>query len=263
MRVRLTLQAKQNRSELPLNSNHAIAALIYHILGQASEEYAARLHDEGFADEGRRFKLFTFSRLLFRRSHVSGHRLVLDDPTLELLLSSPVNDFVEHFVTGLFQSEQFDIAGTPFILTAAETLAPPDFTTTTQTGDTVMNFRALSPITESARDESNRVRFLAPDEDWSDVIHRNLRRKYRALHGHDLAETSLRWQWDQDYLQRVTAQGRRASALVDINGIKVRGWLAPFTVEGSRELIELGYETGFGSRNSMGFGMAALSHDAT
>jgi CRISPR-associated endoribonuclease Cas6 len=37
----------------------------------------------------------------------------------------------------------------------------------------------------------------------------------------------------------------------------VRGWLAPFTVEGSKALIELGYETGFGSRNSMGFGMAA------
>jgi CRISPR-associated endoribonuclease Cas6 len=28
------------------------------------------------------------------------------------------------------------------------------------------------------------------------------------------------------------------------------------TVEGSTELIEIGYEAGFGARNSMGFGMA-------
>lgn len=47
--------------------------------------------------------------------------------------------------------------------------------------------------------------------------------------------------------------------LTDIRGIKVRGWLAPFTVEGSPELIELGYEAGFGSRNSMGFGMAEVA----
>jgi CRISPR-associated endoribonuclease Cas6 len=44
--------------------------------------------------------------------------------------------------------------------------------------------------------------------------------------------------------------------LADIHGTKIRGWLAPFTVEGSNELIRLGYETGFGARNSMGFGMA-------
>jgi CRISPR-associated endoribonuclease Cas6 len=38
-------------------------------------------------------------------------------------------------------------------------------------------------------------------------------------------------------------------------GIKVRGWLAPFAVEASKELIEIGYETGFGRSNAMGFGM--------
>jgi CRISPR-associated endoribonuclease Cas6 len=48
------------------------------------------------------------------------------------------------------------------------------------------------------------------------------------------------------------------SVLREIRGINIRGWLAPFTVEGSKELIELGYEAGFGSRNSMGFGMAEV-----
>lgn len=252
MRVRLTLQAGQPRAALPLNLNHALASLIYRILGQASAEFATHLHDEGFADvteEGRRFKLFTFSRLEFRRSHLSGGRLILDDPLIRLQLSSPVSDFVEYFVTGLFQCEEFHLTGTPFMLTEAETLPQPDFSVT-------RNFRALSPITETTRDEQNRIRYLSPDDDWSEIMQRNLLRKYRALHGHDPAETELRWQWDQDYLQKVEAQGKRASVLVDINGIKVRGWLAPFRVESSQELIALGYEAGFGSRNSMGFGMA-------
>jgi len=33
------------------------------------------------------------------------------------------------------------------------------------------------------------------------------------------------------------------------------GFLAPFTVIGSPELIRVGYEAGFGEKGSMGFGM--------
>lgn len=252
MRVKLSLRADTPRPTLPLNSNHAVAGLIYRTLGQSSADFAARLHDTGFADEHRRFKLFTFSRLAFRRSHVSENRLVLDDPAAELQLSSPVGEFIEHFVAGLFQGAEFHIAGCPFTLTGAETVAPPDLTERNM-------FRALSPITESVRDEQGRTRFLTPDEDWSEVMQRNLLRKYRALHGREPDDTRLIWRWDEASLKQVAAQGRRASVLSDINGIKVRGWLAPFSVEGSRELIKLGYEAGFGSRNSMGFGMADVA----
>ena len=63
MRVKLTLLATQQATTLPLNYNHAVASLIYDTLGHASAAFAARLHDEGFTSDGRRFKLFTFSRL--------------------------------------------------------------------------------------------------------------------------------------------------------------------------------------------------------
>jgi CRISPR-associated endoribonuclease Cas6 len=248
MRVQLTLNAIAPHTRLPLNTNYALAGLVYRILGTASEEFATRLHNEGFDTEGRKFKLFTFSRLDFRRSHRSAESIVLDDPAVRLLVSSPLAEFVECFVSGLFASESFQIAQARFVLTAAETIAPPNFAQAN-------SFQALSPITEAVRDEQGRVRFLGVDEDWSAVMQRNLTRKYRALYGTEPADTRLHWEWDQPYLQRITQQGRRASALVDINGIKVRGWLAPFRVEGSRELIALGYEAGFGSRNSMGFGM--------
>lgn len=248
MRVQLTLNAIAPNAHLPLNTNYALAALIYRVLGSASEAFATRLHNEGYSDEGRKFKLFTYSRLDFRRSHRSGETIVLDDPGVRLLVSSPVSEFIEYFVSGLFASETFQIARTQFVLTAAETIAPPDFAT-------INRFQALSPITESVRDEQGRVRFLHTDEDWSAVMQRNLLRKYRALYGTDPTDNTLRWEWDQAYLQRIATQGRRASALIDINSIKIRGWLAPFRVEGSQELIELGYEAGFGSRNSMGFGM--------
>lgn len=249
MRVKLTLQASKQATLLPLNYNHAVASLIYDTVGHASTDFATRLHDEGFSADGRRFKLFTFSRLIARRSRVKEDRLLLEDPLITLQISSPVADFIEHFVAGLFQTESFNIAGARFTLQQAETLPTPAFTER-------MSFRALSPVTESVRDERGGVRFLSPADDWSEIMQRNLLRKHQALHGHAPTDDRLRWTWDQAYLDEAARRGRRASALVDIRGIKIRGWLAPFTVEGSPELIEIGYEAGFGARNSMGFGMA-------
>ena len=234
---------------LPLSYNHAVAGLIYRTIGNASEEFAARLHDEGFEADRRRFKLFTFSRLFARRSRVIGNRMMLESPEVSLQVSSPVGDFIEHFVSGLFQSEQFNIAGCEFALAEAETIAPPEF------GER-MSFRALAPVTESVRDEQNRVRYLNLEDDWSEIIGRNLVRKYEALYGRAPVCEGLHWEWDQVYIAEARKRNRRPSVLIEVSdGIKVRGWLAPFTIEGSKELIEIGYEAGFGKSNAMGFGM--------
>jgi CRISPR-associated endoribonuclease Cas6 len=250
MRVKLTFLAAKRNATLPLNYNHAVAGLIYRTIGNASEAFAAHLHDEGFEADLRRFKLFTFSRLFVKNRRVVGDRLLLESPEVTLQVSSPVGEFIEHFVSGLFQSERFHIAGSEFTLAEAETIAPPEF-------NGRMSFRALAPITESVRDEQNRVRYLNLDDDWSGVIERNLARKYEALYGRAPVYEGLRWEWDQAYIAEAGKRNRRPSVLIELSeGTKVRGWLAPFTIEGSKELIELGYEAGFGSRNSMGFGMA-------
>lgn len=47
MRVKLILTGIK-RVVLPLNYQYAVASLIYGTLGQASTEFASRLHDEGF-----------------------------------------------------------------------------------------------------------------------------------------------------------------------------------------------------------------------
>ena len=119
-----------------------------------------------------------------------------------------------------------------------------------------MAFRALSPITESFRNGQEHPRFLSLADDWSEIMQRNLLRKHEVLYGNPPEDQRFLWTWDKEYVARAEERGKRLSVLRDIRGIKIRGWLAPFMVEGSRALIELGYEAGFGARNSMGFGMA-------
>ena len=249
MRVRLTLSALRREAELPLDYQYAVASLLYAALGRDSEEFATRLHDEGFSADGRTFRLFTFSRLETRRAEAAGDRLVLIDPTVSLHVSSPVTEFIEHLVAGLSRSGFLRLASAPFRLESAELLPPPAFAP-------VMRFRALSPVTESVDEGGRHARFLDPGDDWSEVVRGNLLRKHQALYGKGPQDTRLRWEWDTQYLAEVRGRGRRTSVLAEISGVKVRGWLVPFTVRGSEELIRMGYEAGFGSRNSMGFGMA-------
>ena len=61
--------------------------------------------------------------------------------------------------------------------------------------------------------------------------------------------------FDDGYIRR--KQGR-VIHLVDFKDIKIRGIVCPFRVSGSRALIQVGYECGFGDKNSAGFGMVGL-----
>ncbi len=249
MRIKVTLHALQSGTELPLNYQHAVASLIYARLSSGSLSFATQLHDVGFRTDNRTFKLFTFSRLHTDEAHLNGNRLVLDSPRVSFQVSSPVPEFIEHLKIGLSISRELNIEHAVMRLVNIEDVPAP-------TIQERMYFYALSPITETTNGIREHPTFLSLTDDWSEVIQRNLSRKYEVLHGRAPGDRRLKWLWDESYIRKKETDGRRLSVLADIHGIKVRGWLAPFMVEGSKELIEVGYEAGFGARNSMGFGMA-------
>lgn len=249
LRVKLTLIAVEKQTRLPLDYQYAVASLLYATLGSASAEFASTLHDTGYQADGRSFKLFTFSRIRTISARVAEECLLLDSPEIELQISSPVAEFIQHLVSGLSKHATFRIATGSFRVAHAELVLAPEFKER-------MAFRALSPLTETVRAGEEHPSFLSLSDDWSEIMQRNLLRKYEVLYGCQPADSRLTFTWDRDYLASAERRGKRLSVLRDIRGTKIRGWLAPFTVEGSRALIELGYEAGFGARNSMGFGMA-------
>lgn len=257
MRIKLQLKQIQKKATIPLNYNHAVAALIYKTIAESSPKFARELHEQGFTAENRQFKLFTFSRIETKDAFVDfrASRICLNNPYIKLQVSSPVEEFLNNFVRGLFAKTSFCIDNAEFVLIDSETLDTPEFS-----GE--MQFRALSPITEAIRNETDKTVFLLPENNWSQVITRNLQRKHEAFYGTSLPNAEVEWIWDKNYFtdERNHKKAEKLIAFPDKNNphkpIKVRGWLAPFTVKGNLELIKLGYETGFGNRNSMGFGMA-------
>lgn len=250
MRIKLIFRANEERASIPLNYNYAVSALIYKTIANSSPEFAQKLHENGFAVGEKTFKLFTFSRIETKDAFVDfkSKRIFLNNPFIKLQVSSPIPDFLQNFVFGTFTQREFRIDKAEFSLDSAETLDEPEIAEE-------MNFRALSPITSSIRNEKNETVYLLPKDNWSEIVTRNLQRKYEALYGKTLPNSKIEWKWNEEYFADEKKQ-KKAEKLIDIKGIKVRGWLAPFSVKGDKELIKLGIETGFGNKNSQGFGMA-------
>jgi len=250
MRIRICTKL-ENSIFIPINHQYALTGIIYNFLKNADADYASFLHQQGYAsmdDDSRRFKLFCFSTLRSRRRQVDGASLQLGPGEVEWLVCSPVEKFLQEFASGLLQAGYITLHNNELPVSSVETLPQPPLSSSA-------SFSCLTPIVCSQPAmESGHARYLIhTDLDFGELVRRNLLRKFTALHGHPPQDENLQWQWDESYLQR-----GRGTKLIEYKSTFIRGAFAPFSVQGSQELIQLLYETGAGEKNSAGFGMVEV-----
>jgi CRISPR-associated endoribonuclease Cas6 len=258
MRVEIQLQSSQSSFCLPASYAYLLTSLIYRTLERSSSRYSAFLHERGYGDPKKPFKLFTFSPLLTPTGALRYENglLRIAANRVRWQVSSPMREFVEHLAQGLLSRGEMELTFNGETQTLGieriEVLASPVFSAE-------MRFTCLSPLVVSVGEERNgrfMPHYLRYDElGWSERLRANLLRKYALVQGREPAQTELEIEFDRTYLARV---GEKAYKLIDFKGTKIKGVLAPFYTKGSPELIEMGYEAGFGEKNSMGFGMVAI-----
>ena len=215
------------------------------MLALASPSYSRFLHKQGY--EG--LKLFTFSQLLISSRRTAQGRLE-GRGTLSLLISSPITEFMENLVHGFLTQPELLLCDQRFRLQRLEALPRPVL------GEEA-NFTCLSPIVVSRGGEKHAAYLPYDSPQLSQAVRQNLQRKLRLI-GRPKEEARLELYFDQDYIQSKQGQVYR---LVDYKGIKIKGILSPFKARGDRELLEVGYEAGFGEKNSLGFGMVEVARE--
>ena len=255
MRIQLSLRPLHNSTVIPINYSYPLSAAIYKILQRASPEYAAFLHNKGYAaPSGRLMKLFTFSRLWIPNVQRIDNALRGSQGLWRLQVGSPMLDeFVQNFVLGLFESTDIAIGGqgchAEFRVEQVEALAVPPFREK-------MRFKCLSPTTVSTMRESEnglRIHYYRPhDEELSEGLRQNLLEKYEIMHGDPPA--------NDGFLFRLEANDQPKSRLITIKegtpeATHVKAFESYFTLEGSPELLQTAWECGLGEHNSQGFGM--------
>jgi CRISPR-associated endoribonuclease Cas6 len=250
MELRLTLSVCGGDT-LPVNYQYPISSWIYRVISQADAGYAEFLHQGGFRHDWRHFKMFTFSQLDARPYRVFGNRMRLLGKEVSLTLRFAVDSSMEHFLTGLFLKQQLTLGDrynrVDLEVTRVEAVAPPVFQET-------MSYRCLSPICVSRTRSDRTTEYLSPEApDYGELLVRNLVHKSAALVTEgdtisgDFPEFKFR------LLNTPRKKGIHVKDYTDAH-TQVIGYLFHFELTAPVELHEMGYDAGFGEKNSMGFG---------
>jgi CRISPR-associated endoribonuclease Cas6 len=248
-----------SRVNIPVNYNYPLSSAIYNLLRFGSPEFSSFLHDIGFSLNGKKYKLFSFA-LRFEKMKISENEIKMLEPDAYLFVSSPlIDEFIQNFVIGTFGKQEIEIYGNHknavFSISQVETIAEPKINCS-------QSFRLLSPLVLSTKREYNgqlKQYYLRPDDqpELNKILTQNLKNKYELIHKKKIDAEDLLLEWDKDYLEKKKRVTKKIT--IDENSkhpIDIIGIQAPFMLKGNPGLIKVGYECGFGEKNSMGFGLA-------
>lgn len=255
MRFSLVLERTGKRNFLPFNYQYELSSWIYRVISMADTNFSNFLHGNAFQSGMKSFKLFTFSNLDLRpfRIHKQHGRIEIMGKHVVLQISFMVDKAAENFIKGLFLNQQFSIgdkiSSVDFCVSHIESEATPVFSER-------MIYRTLSPMCVSVHGERH-AQYLCPsDKDYEKLLFANLIAKLRSLpviHGN---RSLLEMPEEQ---HRFTLLSEPKSRLISIKSFtrdetRIRGYEFKFRLCASPLLQEIGYYSGFGEKNSTGFG---------
>lgn len=253
MRFKLTLQIEKRRfgDLIPLNYQYECSAVIYRILSRSNTDYSLWLHENGFQlENGKQFKLFTFSRLLIPQFRIIGENMKILSDTIEWEISFLPERSTHEFIQGVFKEQTFEIGNknvrAQFRVNSVELLAEPIFSE-------IMQFETLSPICLTYKQPGMSDEYVSLEHPNAvELVKLNILSKYKAFTGNDFSE--------RDYPFKVTPLSKSKATLITIKAntpqsTKVRGFMCQFELEAPIELMKLMYNSGIGGKNSLGFGM--------
>jgi CRISPR-associated endoribonuclease Cas6 len=263
VRVKLILNCAGNNL-LSANYYYPLSASVYNFLRLGSPEFSEFLHDTGFKLDGKSYKFFSFA-LRFEQFKFEDNFIRLTSPTAALFITSPLTaDFIQNFITGTFENQKIKIYNTTFTISQVEILNEPQI-------NRCMKFSLLSPIVISTKKEFNGklmpyyFRYYDDINEINKAVANNLKNKYKLLFKNELADMNLTFRWDEDYIRNMTNKKRKMTKKQTIkegriDETEIIGNQLPFFIEGEPDLIKVGYDCGFGEKNSLGFGFAELRH---
>ena len=132
MRFKLTLQIQPEvmGNELPINYQFPLQAAIYKTLANSDAEFATWLHENGYQQDGKRFKLFTFSNLIVPQYGIGKERerLEIKSDYVTLLISFLPEKSTQKFIEGIFNNRTIQIAdhlsGVQFVVREIQVMSP-------------------------------------------------------------------------------------------------------------------------------------------
>lgn len=260
MRIKITA-VSEKPSFFPYNYQYALHSAIYSLINESSTEYSNFLHDNGYLREGinKKFKFFTFSKLKFfpnQRNRVGFYNV----KKIQFVFATSTNESLKHLILGTFSNQKIKLVlngeQSIFNIISAELQIEPTFNSSER-------FICLSPITvatirigENEKKEQHFLDYTISDErnHFVNNLKKNLINKYETINNRKYKKIDFPFifNFTEDYIAK--RKGNISKLIEFKSSIKIKGMEAPFTIEADPDLIKLGYECGWGEKNSAGFG---------
>ena len=223
--------------ELPINYHYIIQSIIFYALKQKTE-YSEFLHDKGYADNKRTFKLFTFS-LLKGPYQIRGKKIIFTDEVRFEIRS--IEPCMLKILKDVFEKNGITYLGQHYGNVQV-------YLENKEVDESEITVKMCSPVcVYSTGQESGKTYYYHPEsEEFPRQINDNFKRKYEAYTG--VAVKS-------DVVIEVKELHPKDKYVTKYKGIYINGWLGTYVLKGERKYLNFLYQTGLGSKNSQGFGM--------
>lgn len=249
LRLMLSIQSCRGKKEIPINYQYPLHSAIYDILSKSDVEFTTHLHDHGYQYNGGKIhKLFAFSNLIVPRPGIAidkeRERLIIKSDTVYLYISFQPEKDTQHFIQGIFAQQSFRIydqlSELEFIIQEVQVMPPLEYSSEEV-------FNTLSPVCISLRNDKGHMDYLRPDHPLYETgILTGLLSRYQTITGKE---------YEGEKYCRLKLLNEPKSALINIKGIRVRGFRYKFQIELPEPLMQIVWESGVGEKGSMGFGM--------
>jgi len=241
VKIKISLIAN-DRITLSIGYQYQIQAFIYNLIDKHSADW---LHNEGFKFENRRFSLFNFSEILERGKYNPKLKFFSFNEQISFYISSPVNWILEQVAKNAVTKDRLKLGENKIMISSIEVFKHIDIK------DFKIRVNALTPIeihsTLNKADGAKKTYYYSPAEkEFSELINKNLKKKWTSL-----------YQKECEYNIKIYPVNLKYNKekIRTFKGTVIKGWSGHFYLEGDKELMELAFDTGLGSRNSAGWGM--------
>ncbi|MCG9968974.1 CRISPR-associated endoribonuclease Cas6 [Pelotomaculum terephthalicicum JT] len=243
MHAYINMKIDPSSPALPIQYNYFVQSAIYAAL---PKDVASRIHDEGYSAGNRRFKMFSFSRIMGKFfidrtagtiKFPEGARLVISSPDMEFFLS---------LVNNLLTKNHVRIGDS--ILNINEVRFDEQ-----KVESDVLIARTLSPVVAYStllKPEGGKYTcYYQPGEgDFNKLINANLRKKYEAFYGEQPPEGEV----------QARPLDRPRLHVMSYKGTVVKGYTCRLKLTGPRELLQMGLDAGIGGKGSQGYGCVEM-----
>ena len=239
MRITISLTSEK-QVVLPFEHNHLLQGMIYRNL---PPESATRLHQEGFLYQNRRFKLFTFSRILADPLVDNCSKNFIFTRDIKFIIASPINWFMQDLAEYIIR-QKFVMLGKNKLLPESIHIHLPKIF------PEKVKIVMLSPVTVystlQTADGRKKTRYFSPFEpEFSEQIESNIKKKYEILYSCTC-----------DFHLKITPlfSGSKNERMLTYKEFIIKAWEGTYELEGKPEMLDIAYNTGLGAKNSQGFG---------